>query len=88
MDFRIIRETVPAAENIFSGTQEQPVELDYILPDYCPDIFRLVRCEVLPVVTGSAVTGDRLSYELRCTARILYSGEDGTLQSIDCTSLA
>lgn len=85
MDFRIIRETVPAAENIFSGTQEQPVELDYILPDYCPDIFRLVRCEVLPVVTGSAVTGDRLSYELRCTARILYSGEDGTLQSIEQT---
>ena len=83
MDFRLIRETVPAAETIFSGTQEQPVELDYILPDYCPDIFRLVRCEVTPVIIGSSVSGDRLSYELRCTARILYSGEDGALQSIE-----
>ncbi|MBQ8961803.1 MAG: DUF3794 domain-containing protein [Ruminococcus sp.] len=83
MDFRLNRETVPAAEVIFTGTQEQPVELDYILPDYCPDIFRLVRCEVTPVVTESAVIGDKLSYELRCTVRILYSGEDGALQSIE-----
>lgn len=83
MDFRLNRETVPAAEVIFSGTQEQPVELDYILPDYCPDIFRLVRCEVEPVVTESAVLGDKLTYELRCTVRILYSGEDGALQSIE-----
>ena len=84
MDLKIIKETVPAADTVFDGVQEQPIELDYILPDYCPDIFRLIRCDVTPVVTGSSVSGSRLTYELRCDIHILYCGEDDpTVHSVD-----
>ena len=55
MELKINRETVPAAECIYEAVQEQGIELDYILPDYYPDIFRLVRCEVLPVVADCSV---------------------------------
>ncbi|MDE6780154.1 MAG: DUF3794 domain-containing protein [Ruminococcus sp.] len=83
MDFRINRETIPVSENVFDGVQEQGVELDYILPDYYPDIFRLVRCEVVPVITGYSINGDKLSYELRCDIKILYCSESGsTLQCV------
>lgn len=83
MDFKLNRETIPAAETVFSGIQEQSVELDYILPDYYPDIFRLIRCEITPVITEYSVNGDKLTYELRCDIRILYCGEDGSvLQSV------
>ncbi|MDE5583156.1 MAG: DUF3794 domain-containing protein [Ruminococcus sp.] len=78
MDFRINRETVPVTENIFDGVQEQGIELDYILPDYYADIFRLVRCDVVPVICGYTITGDRLSYEMRCDIRILYCSENGS----------
>lgn len=78
MDFRINRETVPVSENVFDGVQEQGVEMDYILPDYYPDIFRLVRCEVVPVITGYSISGDKLSYELRCDIKILYCSEGGS----------
>lgn len=79
MDFKINRETVPAAECVFDGIQEQNIELDYILPDYYPDIFRLIRCQVIPVITDFSVNGDRLSYELRCDIRILYCGEEDSV---------
>lgn len=78
MDFRINRETVPVSENVFDGVQEQGVEMDYILPDYYPDIFRLVRCEATPVITGYSISGDKLSYELRCDIKILYCSEGGS----------
>lgn len=78
MDFRINRETVPVSENVFDGVQEQGVEMDYILPDYYPDIFRLVRCEVTPVITGYSINGNKLSYELRCDIKILYCSEGGS----------
>ena len=78
MDLKINRETVPAAECIYDSVQEQGVELDYILPDYYPDIFRLVRCELIPVVTDCSVSGSRLTYELRCDIRILYCSEGGS----------
>ncbi len=84
MEFKTTMETIPTSEVIYSGVQEQSVELDYILPDYYPDIFRLVRCELSPVITGYSVIGDKLSYELRCGIRILYCGEDGNiLQSVE-----
>ena len=78
MEFRLNREAVPAEEVIYSGVQEQGIELDYILPDYYPDIVRLVRCDVIPVVSDWSVSGDRLTYELRCEIRLLYCGEDGS----------
>ncbi len=84
MDFKINREMVSAAECIYEGIQEQGIELDYILPDYYPDIFRLVRCEVQPVVTDYSVSGDRLSYELRCDIRILYCSAAGAV--LQCVS--
>ncbi len=77
MDFKINRETVPAAEAVYSGIQEQGIELDYILPDYYPDIFRLVRCELCPVITSYSINGDKLSYELQCEIKLLYCGENG-----------
>jgi hypothetical protein len=84
MDFKLNRETVPANEVIFDGVQEQSLELDYILPDYCPDIFRLIRCETVPVITDWSISGDRLTYELRCDIHILYCGEEGSaIQSVD-----
>ena len=84
MELKLSRETVPAAAVIFDGVQEQSVELDYILPDYCPDIFRLIRCDVTPVVTERSFSGGRLTYELRCDIHILYCGEEGSqVQSVD-----
>lgn len=79
MELRINRETVTAAETVFDGIQEQGVELDYILPDYYPDIFRLVRCEVVPSVTNYSVSGGRLNYELVCSIRILYCSEESSV---------
>lgn len=84
MDFKINRETVSAAECVYEGIQEQGIELDYILPDYYPDIFRLVRCETIPVITDYSVNGDKLSYELRCDIRILYCSETGSV--LQCVS--
>ena len=86
MEFKLNRETVPAAESVYSGVQEQGVELDYILPDHYPDIIRLVRCEISPIVTGYTMNGDKLSYELRCDVTLLYCGEDSSeLQSVTQT---
>ena len=83
MDLKINKEIVPSAQMIYDGVQEQTVELDYILPDYYPDIFRLIRCQTIPVITSYSVNGDKLSYELRCDINILYcSEEDSVLRCV------
>lgn len=76
MDLKINREMLGTTESIYDGLQEQSVELDYILPDYCPDIFRLVKCCVTPSVVSRSVNSDTLSYELSADIRILYCSEN------------
>ncbi|MBR5513925.1 MAG: DUF3794 domain-containing protein [Ruminococcus sp.] len=82
MTLKINKETIPTEETIYSGLQEQGVELDYILPDYFPDIFRLVRCEVIPTVTDYSIVGSTLSYELCCEIHLIYCGEKSS--SLQC----
>ncbi|MGN0620626.1 MAG: SPOCS domain-containing protein [Porcipelethomonas sp.] len=84
MDLKINREAITISECIFEGVQEQSVELDYILPDYYPDIFKLVKCCVTPSVMSKSINGDSISYELLADIKILYCSEKSNV--IQCIS--
>ena len=56
--------------------QEQSVELDYILPDYYPDVCKLIKCFVKPSILNESVNDNRLSYELLAEVRIFYCSEN------------
>ena len=43
------REVLSASEAVYDGCQEQPIDLDISLPDYCPDIQRVLKCQVNPL---------------------------------------
>ncbi len=66
------REVLSASEVVYDGCQEQPIDLDISLPDYCPDIQRILKCQVLPSISSRNVSGDRLEIEGTCTVRVYY----------------
>lgn len=67
---------ITAMETMSSPMQEQGVELDYVLPDYYPDVCKLVKCMLTPTIVSQSVSRGLLTYELRADIRILYCGED------------
>lgn len=75
MELQTTRTVITSAEPLGTTVQEQGIELDYVLPDYFPDVFTLLKCFVTPTITSQSVSGDRLSYELRADIRILYCTE-------------
>lgn len=75
MDFKVNKETIAINEVVFEGTHEQSVELDCILPDYCPDIFRVIKCVTDSKIVSQNVTDDRVSYEMVVSVRVLYCSE-------------
>lgn len=79
MEFRINRESVSVQETLYHGTQEQSVELDYLLPDYYPDLFKLLSCTLTPSVLQFHITGDKLTYELRTEICIWYCSEHSSV---------
>lgn len=38
MDYTLEKKSVPVREAVFDGCFEQPLDLDFTLPDYCPSI--------------------------------------------------
>ena len=43
MELNLQRQTVTVNEAVYSGAVEQPLECDVLLPDYCPDIQKILR---------------------------------------------
>lgn len=78
MDCMLNREALAASEIIYDGCQEQPVDLDISLPDYCPDIQRILKCQVYPRISSRGINGDRLELEGNYTVKVLYLDSGGT----------
>ncbi len=84
MDLKVNREEITSSELIFDGTQEQSIELDYVLPDYYPEIFKILKCITVPSILSYSTNGDRLTYEMQVCVRILYCSENSSaVQSVD-----
>lgn len=80
MDLNLQRQTVCTSEVIYDGVTEQPLECDVLLPDYCPDISKILRCEVIPSLQSYAVKDDKLPIDGMAVAHLYYLSEDGCIR--------
>ncbi len=72
MEYQLKKEICPVCEAVFEGSSEQPVDLDLSLPDYCPDIERILKCRICPSVVGKSIAGDRLEIEGNALITLYY----------------
>ncbi len=78
MDFKVNREMFSTKEVVYDGSIEQSVELDYILPDYFPEVFRVLKCQMSPRIVSHSINGDKLTYELVACVKVIYMSENST----------
>lgn len=79
MSFKVNREIISSDEVIYDGFQEQAVEFDCILPDYYPNIFKVLKCIVTPCIVSKNISENRINYELVVKANILYQSENSNV---------
>lgn len=61
-----------AVEVLWEGNSEQAVDAELTLPDYCPDIGRLLKCRVVPMITSRSVSFDALTAEGVARVTVIY----------------
>ena len=88
MELKVTKEKISSAEIIFSETNEQSVELDYILPDYLPEIFKILKCIAIPNITSYDISNDKLNYEMTVCIRVLYCSENSNAVQVIEQNLA
>ncbi|MBR5372385.1 MAG: DUF3794 domain-containing protein [Oscillospiraceae bacterium] len=74
----ISRERVCTPMRLSEPVQEQSIELDYTLPDYFPDFFRLLHCSAEPRITAQKIADDAVQYTLTVRLTVLYLAEQSS----------
>ena len=76
MDFQVTNKVIGTMEPLFDDFDERPVDCDFVLPDYLPDIAAVLKCTMKPVVQSKQLSGDRLIADGVANIRVLYLDEN------------
>ncbi len=70
-------------KTVFSQTREFPVECDLNLPDYYPEISRILDCRIVLSEEAVTVTADKISIAGKADVRLLYTSSASELRSYE-----
>ena len=76
MELKVFKDTLTAAGSLCDAAAELPVETEILIPDYLPQVFKIVKCFIHLVNLQKQVAGSRLVLDgyLRCV--VFYQAED------------
>lgn len=83
MELTLTRQPVFINETLLDASLEQPLECDVLLPDYCPDIGRILKCTLTPVIISATIVQNRLVIEGSGQVTICYTPQGGGLRSVE-----
>jgi hypothetical protein len=83
MELQHTTQSIGSLETVYDGKLEQGVDGDITLPEYCPDILRILKCGMEPSIHAVQTAGERVSIEGSARITVLYAGEGGALQSFE-----
>ncbi len=75
MEFNEKTQPMTTTTALLDTADERPVDVDVVLPDYCPDVAAILCCELIPSVTASGWNGDKLTADGTALLRVLYLDE-------------
>ncbi len=80
MDYSAEKESINLNEIISRGQAEQNIETEINLPDYCPDIKKILKCFVEGDIFACQISGDRATADGEARIRLIYTGEKGSVE--------
>ncbi|MCQ2449237.1 MAG: DUF3794 domain-containing protein [Clostridia bacterium] len=66
-------------DQIFKDTAEVPVDMDFMLPDYCPDVVKILKCRAKVHISAQTVSGGTVTPEGTVTVSVLYADENNRI---------
>jgi hypothetical protein len=76
MELNLEKQTITINEVVTNETVEQAIECDAMLPDYCPDISKVLKCSICTHSGSAESNGPRLSIEGIANIRVYYQSEN------------
>lgn len=72
MEFQQDNRAFCAPQTVLNTVAEQLADVDFTLPDYCPDIEKILKCTLSPQIRSKTLSGGLLQVDGACTVSVLY----------------
>lgn len=83
MEQKNLKTQVFIKEKIFNESAELPIDVDFTLPDYYPDITKILKCRAVPRISAKGVNGRNITVDGIVTVTVLYCNEKGKICSYE-----
>lgn len=83
MEEKILKTNVFVNDTVFNESTEQPIDVDFTLPDFCPDISKIFKCRAVSRISSKSMNGKNITVDGSVTITVLYCGADGRLCSYE-----
>ncbi len=83
MEQKNLKTNVSTLETVFSESAEQPIDIDFTLPDYYADISKILKCRAVSRISSKGINGSGISVEGCVTVTVIYCGSDNCISSYE-----
>ena len=83
MEENILKLPVFDTKTVFDKTAEQPIDADFTLPEYYPDIDRILKCTAIPFVVSKGTNGANITVEGTVKITVIYVDDQNELNSYE-----
>lgn len=83
MEQNCLKTNVYVNDTVYEQTLEQAIDVDFTLPDYCPDISKIFKCKAVPYISSKGLNGRSLVVDGNVTLTVIYIDGDGVLSSYE-----
>ncbi len=70
-------------ETVYETAAEQSLDADITLPDYCPEIQRILKCTVNTGITAVQNNSGRVTADGNAIVRVIYVGDNGKISGYE-----
>lgn len=86
MEMTVTKEKLTTKRELMNKNFEQPIEMNMILPEYYPDIEKILSCKAEASIASKSMEGNALLLNGTSTAVLIYEDADGNLNSFMVTA--
>ncbi len=83
MDNKVLKTDIYTNENVWTDSCEQPIDVEFTLPDYCPDISKIFKCKTVARIASKSLGENSITVDGSICITVLYCDAGGNLCSYE-----
>ncbi len=83
MQQKCLKSDIYINENYLCESVEQAIDVDFTLPDFCPDISKIFKCHAVPRIASKSINGSTVTIDGCVMITILYCDKENRFCSYE-----